>query len=1026
MSGKAPAFMAGLMVAAIMLVSYQQAMYKAPPPCPTAQEMCPDVKSVLGDVLKGCPVPECPQAKCPTPRCPEPQCPTPYCPSPKLDLPDSVTKGCPEPDKARIVAEYRAQQLQHVGANIIECAPGKDCRADRKKRFERLNQQGVTLWFTGLSGSGKTTITELLEKELIFRFGKMVYRVDGDNLRTGLTRDLGFSPSDRGESVRRAAETAALFADAGVITMVTLISPYRESRNNARSLHRDKGLPFLETFLDVPLDVVRQRDPKGLYKKADAGEIQGFTGVSAPYEEPLDPEITLKTHEMTVEECVQQLIKELDKRGLLQGRAVENKSLAPPDGGEVVDLVVKGGNLNKLKEEAKGLPGVPLTTVDVNWLQVIGEGWASPLRGFMREGPLMQALHFNSMLVDPSNFTGMVGYTERETDWLHTEVYPPERVSMPIPIVLPITDFTKRNIAGAKAVTLYNAAGKPLAVLRDPEVYEHRKEEIIARCFGIEDPDHPYISIIRKSGNWLLGGEVELLGKITYNDGLDQFRLTVNELRAEFARKNADTVFAFQTRNPTHAGHAFLMKDGQRQLKKRGFQNPVLWLSPLGGWTKDSDVPLDVRVKQHEAVINEGMLDADSTVMAIWPSPMIYAGPTEVQFHAKSRRVGGASYFVVGRDPAGMPRTTPGPLEGEDLYHPDHGRYVLSYSPGVGDMEFLAFDKVYYDIKDHTMKQKDKSRADDFISISGTKMRTLAALGAVPCPNVIPTDLVASKCIPPGFMVEGGWAKMVDYYQNKDTKEWIHHSEQHDKPPTAPHVNAKGRYNALSFELSFDKNTPQLKSPAPATPSPWHDIDLGSKANGFNMVVEIPMGTTSKLEVQKKLAGNPIKHDTKKGKVREYTYGLTFFNYGMLPQTWEDPASKVGNHTGDNDPLDIIEFSSIPRKIGDVVPVKVIGNIRLIDEGELDHKILAIALDDPKVGSINSAADLDTAYPGTMAKVVDWMKMYKTTDGKPINTLVSDTSDSAEDAVKVVEECNEHWKKLAIEKTVKDTGFWLG
>lgn len=179
-----------------------------------------------------------------------------------------------------------------------------------------------------------------------------------------------------------------------------------------------------------------------------------------------------------------------------------------------------------------------------------------------------------------------------------------------------------------------------------------------------------------------------------YDDGLDQFRLTVNELRAEFKRKNADTVFAFQTRNPTHAGHAFLMRDAQRQLKKRGYQNPVLWLSPLGGWTKASDVPLDVRVKQHEAVIKEGMLDEESTVMAIWPSPMIYAGPTEVQFHAKSRRIGGASFFVVGRDPAGMPRTSEGPAKGDDLYHPDHGRYVLSYSPGVGDMEFLAFDKV--------------------------------------------------------------------------------------------------------------------------------------------------------------------------------------------------------------------------------------------------------------------------------------------------------------------------------------------
>jgi len=139
--------------------------------------------------------------------------------------------------------------------------------------------------------------------------------------------------------------------------------------------------------------------------------------------------------------------------------------------------------------------------------------------------------------------------------------------------------------------------------------------------------------------------------------------------------------------------------------------------------------------------------------MAIWPSPMIYAGPTEVQFHAKSRRVGGAAFFTVGRDPAGMPYSS-GPLEGEDLYHPDHGRYALMSSPGVGGMQFLGFEKVYYDKKDHTMRGKDASRKDDFISISGSKMRKLAALGAKPCPDAIPSDLLAAKCIPPGFMVD--------------------------------------------------------------------------------------------------------------------------------------------------------------------------------------------------------------------------------------------------------------------------------
>lgn len=477
---------------------------KSCPKAPTCQ-VCPECPNP-----KEWPAPDCPRC----PKCPEIQCPE----CPQLTLPDSITKGCPQPDRAVIAAEYRNEMFANfasgVGKNILECAPGKDCRADRSARFARLGQKGVTLWFTGLSGSGKTTITEQLEKELALRLGKAVYRIDGDNLRTGLTRDLGFSPADRAESVRRASETAALFADSGVITMVTLISPYRKARDEARNLHRNRGLPFLEVFIDVPLEVVQARDPKGLYKKVAEGKIKGFTGIDSPYEPPLAPEITL-THNNPVEESVKILLSKLEEGGFLTGEERESPALTVPDGGDVVDLIAAGDELRALKEEATTLPGVPLRDVDVNWLQVIGEGWASPLRGFMREGALMQALHFNSILMDPHNFTGMSGYLEKKTDWLHTDVYPPTRVSMPIPVVLPITDFTKKQIEKAGAVTLYNSAGKPLAVLRDPEVYAHRKEEIIARCFGAIDPDHPYIKLIQSSGNWLLGGEVKLLGRIT-------------------------------------------------------------------------------------------------------------------------------------------------------------------------------------------------------------------------------------------------------------------------------------------------------------------------------------------------------------------------------------------------------------------------------------------------------------------------------------------------------------------------------
>jgi 3'-phosphoadenosine 5'-phosphosulfate synthase len=917
--------------------------------------------------------------------------------------------------------------------NIIECssdAADKSCRMGADNRFKVLGQKGVTLWMTGLSGAGKTTITKALEKRLLLAMGKNVYNIDGDNLRTGLTRDLGFSADDRAESVRRASEVAQLFSEAGVVTVVSLISPYRKDRDEARAAHKQRGIPFLEVFMDVPLSVVKARDPKGLYKKVAAGMIKNFTGIDSPYEPPLSPEVVLKNAEVPVEQCVDVLIAELRRRGFLSGAPDAASGLASPDGGELVNLIVPQDQLPTKLAEAASLPSVPLTDLDVNWLQVIGEGWAAPLKGFMREGTLVQALHFNSMLVDQSNFTGLGGYTTQATNWMQ-EDFPSERVSMPVPIVLPITDFTRRAIGKAKAVALTNSAGVPLAILRNPETYELRVRELIFRTWGIVDDEHPYIKELLAPGkDFALGGEVELLGRITYGDGLDAYRLTVDELRAAFKKKGADTVYAFQTRNPTHAGHAFLMKDSRKKLIARGFKNPVLWLSPLGGWTKASDVPLDVRVSQHKEVMAAGELHPDWTVMGIWPSPMIYAGPREVLFHAKSRRVGGASFFTVGRDPAGMPYSSEpyyskGDLEGEDLYHADHGRYVLMSSPGVGTMKFLGFEKVYYDKQTHTMRSKDKSRSDDFISISGSKMRKLAAVGAKPCPLQIPSDLIAAKCIPPGFMVEKGWSIVSDYYMRQKTGDWVPYSKQLGGLAVAPNLrtSAERPYGKAAFAAHFvgkDGVTPV---------SPWHDLSLypegGAAAGLVNFVCEIPKGVTAKLEVQKKLANNPIMQDTKKGKLRYYTYGPTFFNYGMLPQTWEDPSKKGFNGTvGDNDPLDVMEIGSKPFKVGEMRVVKVLGDLELIDQGELDHKIIVIDAADPLAARLSSAADLPTVMPGVLENLIEWLKFYKTTDGKAVNQLASDTPISPAGAAKVIAECHESWKALKA-RGAGDTGFWL-
>ncbi|PHU18921.1 ATP sulfurylase 1, chloroplastic [Capsicum chinense] len=280
------------------------------------------------------------------------------------------------------------------------------------------------------------------------------------------------------------------------------------------------------------------------------------------------------------------------------------------------------------------------------------------------------------------------------------------------------------------------------------EIYKHNKEERIARTWGTTAPGLPYVDeAITHAGNWLIGGDLKVIDPVKYHDGLDRFRLSPAELRDEFTRRNADAVFAFQLRNPVHNGHALLMTDTRRRLLEMGYKNPILLLHPLGGYTKADDVPLHWRMKQHEKVLEDGVLDPETTVVSIFPSPMHYAGPTEVQWHAKARINAGANFYIVGRDPAGMGH----PLEKRDLYDADHGKKVLSMAPGLERLNILPFRVAAYDKTKNGMAFFDPSRPQDFIFISGTKMRTLAKNKENP---------------PDGFMCPGGWKVLVEYYDS--------------------------------------------------------------------------------------------------------------------------------------------------------------------------------------------------------------------------------------------------------------------
>lgn len=570
--------------------------------------------------------------------------------------------------------------------------------------------RGCTVWLTGFSGAGKTTVSMALEEYLVCH-GIPCYTMDGDNIRQGLNKNLGFSPEDREENIRRIAEVAKLFADAGLVCIASFISPYSRDRLNARKIHEAAGLPFFEVFIDAPLDVCEQRDVKGLYKRARAGEIRGFTGIDSEYEKPEAPELVLKTDSCSVNECIQQLLDLLQERDIV-----------PVDASyEVKELYVPENKLDLAKADAETLPAVEITKVDMQWVQVLAEGWATPLNGFMREREFLQCLHFNCLL------DGGV-------------------INLSVPVVLPVSSSDKERLDGSTAFALAYG-GRRVAILRNPEFYEHRKEERCSRQWGTTCKDHPYIKMVMESGDWLVGGDVQVLDRIYWNDGLDSYRLTPTELKQKFKEMNADAVFAFQLRNPVHNGHALLMQDTQRRLIERGYRRPVLLLHPLGGWTKDDDVPLAWRMKQHAAVLEEGLLDPNSTIVAIFPSPMMYAGPTEVQWHCRARMVAGANFYIVGRDPAGMPH----PDTGKDLYEPSHGAKVLTMAPGLISLEIVPFKVAAYNKVKKAMDFYDPKKHQDYDFISGTRMRRMAREGQNP---------------PEGFMASKAWNVLKEYYQS--------------------------------------------------------------------------------------------------------------------------------------------------------------------------------------------------------------------------------------------------------------------
>ena len=448
---------------------------------------------------------------------------------------------------------------------------------------------GATYWFTGLSGAGKSTLSEALKKQLDRLVGdnKKVFILDGDVIRTGLNKDLGFSPEDRKENIRRISEVSKLFCMAGQIVFVAFISPYAADRDFAKSVHEAAGLKFYECHISASLEVCEGRDVKGLYKKARDGIIPNFTGVSAPYEAPESPALNVNTGALSLEACQSMVINHMQTESVLRNNQER----------QIAESLWKAASEAEAAEAA-GLPVLDIDQHQVEYLQTIGDGWAAPLNRFMNELELLEVM--NMKTITDSNG---------------------KRRLMSVPITQSITAEQKEALQGqAKVAIKCTAIGSDavLAVINNPVIFDNRKEEICARTFGCMSENHPKAQTIFAQGDFLISGEsMRFLQRPVFNDGNDEYRMTPAQIKAKIVEKDADVVYAFQVRNPLHNGHVLLLKDTREQLIQAGYRNPILLLHPLGGWCKDDDVPLNDRMKQHAALLTDGTLTPEHTILAV-------------------------------------------------------------------------------------------------------------------------------------------------------------------------------------------------------------------------------------------------------------------------------------------------------------------------------------------------------------------------------------------------------------------------
>jgi sulfate adenylyltransferase/3'-phosphoadenosine 5'-phosphosulfate synthase len=452
--------------------------------------------------------------------------------------------------------------------------------------------RGFVVWFTGLSGAGKSTIAVALQAELARR-GRHAELLDGDEVRTHLSKGLGFSKEDRDTNIRRIGYVARLVARSGGVAITAAISPYRDVRDELRA--QTPG--FVEVYMRCSIETLTERDTKGLYRKALAGEIANFTGVSDPYEEPLHPEVVCDTASEMPGESLAKIVGALERLGHLPRN--------------VADRLPDGDELLALRAEARALPRLEVGQRELSDLFMLATGGLAPVDTFMG------AEDYESV-ISRGRLAGGQPFT--------------------IPIVL-----RAATAPAADRIALF-IGDQPVGILEVSAAYRTDPEAEALGVYGTTDDSHPGVRVLKDSGPWAIAGGVVALAHAA--SGFPEYDLTPAQVRATKSARGWGTMVGFQTRNPVHRAHEYLQKVALETVDG-------LLLHPLVGETKSDDIPAAVRMSCYEELLR-GYFPPDRVLLATNPAWMRYAGPKEAVFHAIVRRNYGCTHFIVGRDHAGV------------------------------------------------------------------------------------------------------------------------------------------------------------------------------------------------------------------------------------------------------------------------------------------------------------------------------------------------------------------------------------